>query len=935
MISRQRSCCWLVGVSLAVGLATPQRALAQGGTSTASVSGRVGDDTGGVMPGVLVTITNAATNQTRTIVTDDKGVYRFAGLTPGKYAVTAELEGFAKFVHNDLVLQVGGAVDLNITMKLSTLSESLTVTGQAAIIEAAKTDLSTVISRDQIETLPTISRNFLDYALLTPGVVKDERTTGQGIGLKVAGARDKDGALLVDGLWNTDESFTFPKVKYSQDAIAEFQVATIGGAAEFGRSVGGIVSAVTKSGSNAFSGSGYGYFRNKELNSQEFLSRKQGLPKAAFDREQWGGTFGGRIVANKTFFFAAADRSTETSPFNNGVTQANGAIIGLPPEDIGNIDQYLRDTFSMGKLTHISNQNNTLTFNYAMTYDVISNFQSAFATRGRTGLWDSIDNTFWFQWQRIARDGNLLHDMRVGYIPRNFYNTNRNEGGPPLVADGQLRSSLAPSVNITNTANFGGGYSLLDMYTKPVQGTYSTTMFKGNHNYKVGADVMAVHFLYLRYQGPQSASYSFSSMANFLAGRYTTYTQNFGPPGLARVHTYVSAYAQDSWTAGKRMTVNYGLRWDGDDITGYQGEDYGSSWANFGPRLALSYDASGKGTTLIKVASGLMFDRLWENPITPTYYNNRFVGPQVSATWNFGQPGAPVYPNTIPGDVLPSNAPVSVRNVYITPDPLRMPETLQFITTLDHAIGANMAVSVSGITTKSWHKENPYDTNLVWGNAADPNGTCCFARADPTFRQILQYQYRSNASYTALVASAQRRLRGGLRFGGNLTVARALDQAENYSTLPNDNRFWDADYGPSGDVPTFNATVNGSEDFTKNMQLSWVYRIRTGLRIDPRVGPTVDVNGDGSFNDRTPTLARNSFEGPWVNSLDIRYSYFLPLTSGKLQLQVEAFNLFNTENWRTLNTLYGTVPGTPNAVFGSPLSYYPPRQVQLGARYSF
>lgn len=163
-----------------------------------------------------------------------------------------------------------------------------------------------------------------------------------------------------------------------------------------------------------------------------------------------------------------------------------------------------------------------------------------------------------------------------------------------------------------------------------------------------------------------------------------------------------------------------------------------------------------------------------------------------------------------------------------------------------------------------------------------------------------------------------------------------LRQAENYSTLPNDNRFWSADYGPSGDIPAFSATVNGSEDFTGSMQLSWVYRIRGGLRIDPRVGPTVDVNGDGSFNDRTPTLARNSFEGPWVNSLDIRYSYFLPLsTSGKLQLQVEAFNLFNTENWRTLNTLYGSVPGTPNPVFGTALSYYPPRQVQLGARYSF
>ena len=925
----------LVFVSLTVVGLAPQRALAQGGTSTASVSGRVVDASGGVLPGVAVTLTNEATNQSRMVTTDDQGVYRFAGLTPGKYAIATELEGFAKFAQTGMTLQVGSAVDLNITLRLSNVSETVTVTGQAAIVERAKMDLSTVISRDQIETLPTISRNFLDYALLTPGVNIDERTTGQGIGLKVAGARDKDGALIVDGLWNTDESFTFPKVKYSQDAIGEFQVATIGGAAEFGRSVGGIVSAITKSGSNAFSGSAYGYFRNKTLNSEEFLSAKQGLPKAAYDREQWGGSFGGRIVANKTFFFAAADRAAETTPFNNRITAENAAIIGLPPADVGNIPQYRKDTFSMAKLTHIVNSNNTLTANYAMTYDVISNFNSSFATRGRTGLWHSIDNTLWVQWTRIAHEGNWLHDLKVGYIPRNFYNTDRDEGGPPLVADGQLRSTFAPSVNITNVANFGGGYDLLDMFTKPVQGVYSTTVFKKNHTLKFGVDGMWVHFVYLRYEGPRSATYSFSSIANYLAGRYTTYTQSFGPAGLARTHSYLSAYAQDSWTASPRLTVNYGVRWDGDDISAYRDQDYGSSWRNFGPRLGLSYDVSGKGRTLLKFASGLMFDRLWENPITPTYYNNKYVGQQVSATWNFGQPGAPVYPNTIPGEDLPANAPVGVRNVYITPDPLRMPETLQFIGTIEHALSDNFSVSVSALGTRSWHKENPFDTNLIWGNPADPNGVCCFTRADSSFRQINQYQYRSEASYAGVVMSTQRRLRSGLRFGGNMTIARSYDQGENYSTAPNDVRYFSAEYGPAGDVPTFTGTANGSKDITKAAQLSWVFRLRSGLRIDPKSGPTVDLNGDGSFNDRTPTLARNSFTGPWTHSVDMRFTWNVPINPAKVQLTVEAFNLYNKENWRTLNTLYGPDPNNPNPVFGTPLSYNAPRQVQLGARFSF
>jgi hypothetical protein len=112
--------------------------------------------------------------------------------------------------------------------------------------------------------------------------------------------------------------------------------------------------------------------------------------------------------------------------------------------------------------------------------------------------------------------------------------------------------------------------------------------------------------------------------------------------------------------------------------------------------------------------------------------------------------------------------------------------------------------------------------------------------------------------------------------------------------------------------------------------------VRSGLRIDPKSGPTVDLNGDGSFNDRTPSLARNSFEGPSTNSLDLRLTWTLPVhTSGRLQLTLEAFNVYNKENWQSLNTLYGPIAGSPNPVFGTPLSYYAPRQIQLGARYAF
>jgi hypothetical protein len=231
---RTQTCGCLLLLSLWA-VAVPAVAYAQGGTTTATLSGRVFDGTGGTLPGATVTVVNIATNQSRVVVTNEEGVYRLAGLTPGQHSLTAELQGFARFVQPEIRLNVGAAADLNVTMRVSDVAETITVTGEAPIVDRANTALTSVISRDQIDALPTNNRNYLDFALLTPGVAEDVRTAGQGIGLKFAGARGKEGSLLVDGLWNTDESFTFAKIKYSQDSIAEFQVVNIGAAPEFGR----------------------------------------------------------------------------------------------------------------------------------------------------------------------------------------------------------------------------------------------------------------------------------------------------------------------------------------------------------------------------------------------------------------------------------------------------------------------------------------------------------------------------------------------------------------------------------------------------------------------------------------------------------------------------------------------------------------------------
>ena len=164
-------------------------------------------------------------------------------------------------------------------------------------------------------------------------------------------------ALLVDGFYNMDEGFLLPRQRYSQDSIQEFQVTQFGGAAEYGRAIGGIINSVTKSGANEFHGSAYGFFKNNDLNSNETGARLRGSPKVPDTRQQWGGTFGGPIETNKLFFFGAYERAKEDYTMDNGITAANGAAIGLPAADIGSIPRYYRLNFAMGKADYNVTEN--------------------------------------------------------------------------------------------------------------------------------------------------------------------------------------------------------------------------------------------------------------------------------------------------------------------------------------------------------------------------------------------------------------------------------------------------------------------------------------------------------------------------------------------------------------------------------------------------
>ena len=909
---------------------TPLPLCAQSGIETGTIT----DETGARLPGATVTVVNLATNQARFVVTNEQGLYRFFGLTPSKYSLTAELPGFATLVRPEFTVNVGAALDISLTLKVSAFKETVIVQAEAPIVEGSKTALSTVVTREQIQLLPTNSRNYLDFALLTPGAVENVSTQNQGSGLNIGGARAKESALLVDGFYNMDEGFALPRQRYSLEAIQEFQVVSLGGTAEFGRAIGGIVNAVTMSGGNSFSGTAFGFFRDKALNSRTPQERQRSAGKAEFDRRQFGASLGGPIVRDRTFFFGSVERQAENTPFDNSITKENAAALGLPPEDAGTLPSFYRLVFSMGKVDHSLSANNRLQGTWVFSRWTEYNKFVAFQTRSRNIRLHGLDIAYQFKWTGVARQGKWLHEIKAAYFPRDYGVNGFQIGGPPLAPDGQINQeplgpTSPPRVNITNVARFGSVTLNNSLLTDPVQVIYSSTAFVRNHSLKVGTDIMLARFDHSSYTATVGV-YTFGSLAQFRRGEYSTYTQSFGDPRLVLNHHYASAYVQDSWAAHNRLTLNYGLRYDLEIQPKYQSYSFGKDHKNVGPRLALSYDLTGKGVTFLKVSSGIYYDRLFLNLVTSPalFYNLKQAPQRFAATWRYGQAGAPVYPNTF-ADV-PPNPPTGIRDLWIVPDKLEIPTSGQVVATVDHAFGPDLAVSASLLYNRSWNKEMVYDRNLTFDATTNR-----WVRPDATIRSLSQYSFTGRAEYVGLVVEARKRLRDRFSLNASATIARAYDTGDNYTSQPVDLRFPENEWGPSIDTPRVRVVASGSYEINRFAQVSASYRGRSGDAFDARAGASYDLNGDGNFNDRTAGFTRNSFRGPATHSLDARLMWTVPLEGKRLQFVLEGFNVLNRSNVGTVSSTYGPTLGTPLPLFLTPLTYFSPRELQLGVRFAF
>jgi hypothetical protein len=905
----------------------PTEASAQ--LQTGTLTGTVKDESGGLLPGVSITVKNVANGQTRTVTTNETGRYQVIALQPGQYSLDAQLQGFATVSRSGVTVNVGSEIDVDLTMKIASLSESLTVTGEAPLVQSTKTDLSNIVTQQTLENLPSRQKQYLDFTLLMPATTQAVSTV-QGTGAVIGGARSKEGALLIDGFYNFDEGFNMPKQMQSQDAIQEFQVVQFGGAAEYGRAIGGVINAVTKSGANELSGSGYGYFRNNSLNAQPFETKFLGVSKTDYHRYQEGGTFGGPLVQNKSFYFGAFEKVNETWPYANGISPANAAIIGLVPGDTIS-PRYFRSTFALIKWDYNLTGSSRLSASYSFTnhHDREMCCLQPLSTGSYAYELFANDHLASMTWTNVGASGRRVQDVKVSYFPR-FYGTAGDlAGGPPVVPVGQINTasesnSSAPSVSIGGVANFGSVTLNNNINTYPVEAIYTSSVFATKHTIKFGADYYYAYYDYNQYN-PLHGSYSFSSVANFIKGAYSQYTQSFGAIAAPRTHQWLSGFIQDQWQPNSLTTFNYGIRYDM-EFNPHQdpsGIGWGNVYRNVGPRFAVSRDVNGRGHTFLKLNTGIFYDRIWNNA-TNNFYALEGYQTRKSYTWTPTSPGAPIYPAVFA--TPPPNLPGTLNNVIIVPSQAKDPVSAQFIATLEHSVTNDLSISLSAVYTKSWWKEYNVDTNLVWTGTA-------FIRPNPNYRQITQTVYGAQAEYEGGFVEVKKR---GTRIGfdANFTVSRALQAGTGF---PNDPRVGiTADYGPVPDVPPVRFVATGWYNFTSTMQASLNYQAQGGIAVNP-VDAGVDLLGTGVTGTRTPVLGPFSFRAPERNSFDGRFTWALPAggRNQKLHLSAECYNMFNHTNVIAVNNNYGGVTGAPNAVFMAPTAYAPPREVQLGLRYSF
>ena len=762
------ACCLTLGLLL---LFPPGRAYGQLAGS-ATIAGTITDASGSVVPGADITVRNTDNGLERKTQTSEAGLYNAAFLQPGHYEVQASKTGFATLLRKDLTLQVGQTLSVNLALAVQAAQQQVTVTGEAPVVDTEKTEVSQVVSEHAVGNLPIAGRRWDSFVLLTPNVTTDG-TSGLVSYRGVSGLYNSN---TVDGANNNQAFFSEARGRansgayvYSMDSIKEYQVSSSNYSAELGQAAGGVVNAVTKSGTNGLHADLFYYLRYPTWNALDSYPKSQGIYTQPIHQwQQFGGSVGGPVIKDKLFYFLTYDGSRKVNPvtytsstYNSSVRSiactsplvtaaqcaaANAFLAG----QIGTFPRATNQDVGFGKVdymvtprNHVSSSFDFMNYRAPNAYSTGTTYANS--SLGTNGSYVFHERIFVANWDST--------------ISTSAVNNLRFQWGRDLEVAGS--NAPAPYISVANVMTYGENYALPrtaepDEHRIQISDTFSKVM--GRHSFKTGVDFNIIHELMINlYNGTGQYTYSGAASASFnnwlidtlgintgdgLTGRhYSTFVQVNDPvTHVGRDDFYNNDYAgffEDTFRASSRLTLNMGLRYDVFTVPQPPMPNTVSPLATlytstinipkdqFAPRFGAALQITPK--TVLRTGYGIFYGKTTNT----TYYATRAENGVIQQTFNCTPATCPTlsFPNVIwtpPGPPMaaPFAGALTPQAVTFNPPALTQtsrgqapdwvnPRAHEGEVTLERQLPGGLAASAAYVVSRGLHLPIFVDANLA------------------------------------------------------------------------------------------------------------------------------------------------------------------------------------------------------------------------------
>jgi outer membrane receptor protein involved in Fe transport len=954
--------------------------------TTGTIAGRIVDEQGSAVPGVTVTGRNTQTGFVRTDVADGEGAYRLSALPVGTYDVTAELQGFSRFESKGLILNVGQTMAVDISLKVANLSETVTVTGETPLIETTNSSVGGVVDVARMENLPLNGRQFANAAITIPGVglgFHSDPTKSTQYSPQIAGGNGRNVNYQIDGGDNNDDTVGGLLQLFPLEAIQEFNFVTSRYKAEYGRSNGGVMNIVTKSGTNDLHGSWFTLLRDKSLNARTESERLADVEKPDYRRWQYGGSVGGPIMTDRMHFFGAFER-TQQDTFQVVDT------LGLFPNEDGVYTTPYRENLMTGKVTANINPANYLAVRYGRNTN--SQPYGADARTVPSG-WGQSSNTF--------NSINANHNLVLGGSKLNEFIFQYADFGNAITAN-----SLDPQITFPN------GVAIGQNTNTPQQTQQKKWQFRNDfswsmsgmgglgHDFKTGVNFINQPKLFITFN-TGTGDYAYSLITDDLNGPVSNVTRNGGAAEANIPNKQFGAYIQDDWRVSDRLTLNLGLRYD--VIDGFAidqslnpnfvilqnagragrfagqpafrefGLDSKEDTNNWQGRAGFAWDVRGNGRDLVRAGYGRYYDVGYTNAnilfaaINATgigagqvfnVLNANGIRKADGSFFHVGDDISTIASQNEAGGALPLNS-------HIASPRIRQPYSDQYSVGWSHQLAEGTVFDVDYI-----HSEG---RDLGWRiqlNQRNPgSGSRQFADLPISPANFNIDISDGKSKFDGVNFGIRRRMTRGLQFSAWYSLSSAQSTTGNGSDELNVQNiqnhldpYADVQFGPSGRTDArHKATISAVWQAPFGFTVSPVFRFRSALPVNITEGRDLNGNGinndlhstafgfDGVNDDGTVNLKElgpceniNCGRGASQSQLNLRISKgFRIWGSARVEAIGEIFNLLNAKNPSTFSGARFLATGAPNPNFLVPQEYAgdfqnPEQRVgQVGFRFTF